>query len=127
MAIFAVSKKTSSLLPSVMVDGEALLDCMRPFENTRTVAGHGVFYAIAHTTANPKAWSFVNRGIGWSWRAFDRYWELIGEAMHKNAVMKATDDRRTMLRAGIGEREYFPPSAHWLLTPPPRPRGKTGT
>jgi hypothetical protein len=191
----------------LLYDRYLLFGDVRAFENMRIVAGHGAYYAIARTTVDPKAWSFVNRDIGWSWRAFDRYWELTGDkragelckefikvntpligkpplvasnqkpdgrdglthiwchamtmaALHtgdpqmlellntaaegkekhgdyfddlfavlyhltgeqkyKDIVLEKTDGGSKLLRVSIGEHEYFPPVAHWLLNQPPR-------
>jgi hypothetical protein len=63
----------------LLYDRYLLFGDIRAFENMRVAAAHGVFYVIGNTTTDPTAWSFVNRDIGWSWRTFDRYWELTGD------------------------------------------------
>jgi hypothetical protein len=69
----------------LLYDRYLLFGDQRAYENMRIVAGHGAFYAIA---ASPK----VNRDTGWSWRAFDRYWELSGDP-------RATELYRELIRA----------------------------
>ncbi|HOX06999.1 MAG TPA: hypothetical protein PK280_11405 [Planctomycetota bacterium] len=190
----------------LLYDRYLLMGDQRAFENMRVAAAHGVFYVIGSSSADPKSWSFVNRDIGWSWRAFDRYWELTGDeragelykelikaearkigkaplvmagskpadknglthiwchalamgalhtrdpqlvelartaaegkeecgdyfydlfavlyhltgdAKYKEMVTKKMDEAR-LLKASIGEHEYFPPAIHWLLNQPPK-------
>jgi hypothetical protein len=190
----------------LLYDRYLLMGDVRAFEDMRVAAAHGVFYVIGSSSADPKSWSFVNRDIGWSWRAFDRYWELTGDeragelykeliqaearkigkaplvftgskpadknglthiwchalamgalhtrdpqllelaktaaegkeeagdyfydlfavlyhltgdAKYKEMVTKKMDEAK-LLKASIGEHEYFPPAIHWLLNQPPK-------
>jgi hypothetical protein len=45
---------------------------LRAYENMRTVAANGAFFAIANAPG-------ISRAQGWSWRALERYWDLTGD------------------------------------------------
>ena len=47
-------------------------------------------------------------------------YHLTGEQKYKDAVFAKTDGGRRLLRATVGDAEFFPPASHWLLTQPPR-------
>ncbi len=56
----------------LLYDRYLLMGDQRAFENMRTVAAHGGYYAAYRPPQ-------VHRTTGWSWRTCYRYWELTGD------------------------------------------------